>query len=87
MLTADHGRNGCAFAGDNLHRYGWLYGADLWTDFCLFPVVSLSLPLGPDVRLRLEFEVLGSLCLDDEKSKVVECRIDLLLLLGVVLLG
>lgn len=59
---------------------------DLRADLRLLPVVTLPLPLGPGIGLGLEFEVLGTLGLDDKEGKVGESGVDLFLLLRVVLL-
>lgn len=72
----------------NIYRQGLYYKyRQLRTDLGLFPVLSLSGPLGSCVWLRLEFEVFGSVSLDDEQSKVLKRGVDLLLLFGIVLLS
>jgi len=54
--------------------------------FGFLPFVSLQSPLSPPVWLRLELEVLGAFCLDDDQGKVFKGSVDLFLLFGIVLI-
>jgi hypothetical protein len=72
----------------NIYRQGlYCKYRQLRTDLGLFPVLSLSGPLGSCVWLRLELEVFGSVSLDDEQGKVLKRGVDLLLLFGIVLMS